>query len=268
MRLVSLACSNTEIVCKLGCEQLLVGVDDHSDYPVGVVDALPRVGPDLQIDVEAVAALEPDLVLASDTVPGHEHVIAALEAKGLPYLVLAPQSLEDVFADIREIGQAIDAEAAADQLTQRMAQTITAHDDSAPGEASGNAPSILIQWWPKPVISPGAQSWATDLIHAAGGHNPIGSEPIKSRPLPDEEIAALNPAAIVISWCGVSPDKYRPEVVLGNESWGAVEAVSKGHVFCVPEAFLGRPGPRLVDGFAALRGIVRSLGPAAVPHSR
>ena len=61
MRVVSLTCSNTEIVCALGCADALVGVDNHSDFPEDVVSRLPRVGPDLGIDPEAVSALEPDL---------------------------------------------------------------------------------------------------------------------------------------------------------------------------------------------------------------
>ena len=73
MRVVSLTCSNTEIACALGCAGYLVGVDDHSDYPVDIVTKLPRVGPDLGIDVARVAALRPDLVLASLVAPvlGH-----------------------------------------------------------------------------------------------------------------------------------------------------------------------------------------------------
>ncbi|MEE2777527.1 MAG: helical backbone metal receptor, partial [Acidobacteriota bacterium] len=89
MRVVSTACSNTEIVCALGLEELLVGVDDHSDYPADVVAELPRVGPDLGVDVEKVVALEPDLVLASLTVPGHEEVVQSLREAGLN--VLAPE---------------------------------------------------------------------------------------------------------------------------------------------------------------------------------
>ena len=84
MRVVSLACSNTEIVCALGCAHMLVGVDSHSDRPQEVVDGLPKVGPDLEIDIDAVAALKPDLVLASLTVPGHEEVVAGLEKASLP----------------------------------------------------------------------------------------------------------------------------------------------------------------------------------------
>lgn len=64
MRIVSHTCSNTEIVCALGCADMLVGVDDHSDYPVEVVRDLPRIGPDLVVNVERVKRLDPDLVLS------------------------------------------------------------------------------------------------------------------------------------------------------------------------------------------------------------
>ena len=104
MRIVSLACSNTEIVHALGCGDLLVGVDDHSDWPPELVDPLPKVGPDLDIDVERVAALEPDLVLATLTVPGHESVVERVEAAGLPFIAPEPVSISDIYRDIREIG--------------------------------------------------------------------------------------------------------------------------------------------------------------------
>ena len=60
MRIVSLTCSNTEIVCALGCADRLVGVDNHSDYPAQVVKRTPRVGPDLTIDIQKVVDLKPD----------------------------------------------------------------------------------------------------------------------------------------------------------------------------------------------------------------
>ena len=86
MRIVSLTCSNTEIVWALGAADWLVGVDDHSDFPAEVVSRLPRVGPDLDIDVERVRALAPDLVLASLTVPGHERIVERLQRARLPFL--------------------------------------------------------------------------------------------------------------------------------------------------------------------------------------
>jgi iron complex transport system substrate-binding protein len=83
----------------------VVGVDDWSDFPPQVGD-LPRVGPDLKIDMAKVAALEPDLILASLSVPGMERNIPALERLGVPFLVLDPKRLDDVFGDIERVGEA------------------------------------------------------------------------------------------------------------------------------------------------------------------
>ncbi len=258
MRVVSLACSNTEIVCALGCSDLLVGVDDHSDYPEDVVARLPKVGPDLDIDVDAVAALEPDLILATLTVPGHEAVVERLEARRLPYVAPEPLSLEDVYRDVRDIGELLGAAEAARALVDEM-RTVLGAGEAVADEPAADAPSILVQWWPKPVISPGRRSWATDVIRAAGGRATLGNEDHKSRPMTDEEVAALAPDAVVLSWCGVPPDKYRPDVVLRNEAWADLRFVQEGRVYCVGEPYLGRPGPRLVDGVHALRAIVREL---------
>lgn len=257
MRIVSLACSNTEIVCSLGCEDQLVGVDDHSDFPSDVVSRLPKVGPDLEIDIEGVAALEPDLVLATLTVPGHEKVVARLEAAGLPFLAPEPVSLADVYRDVRAIGAAIDAGARAAAVATEMERAMS----SRTGETlkSGRRPSLLIQWWPKPVIAPGKQSWVHDLIELAGGCNPLGAEEIKSRPVPDDEVAALAPDTFVLSWCGVEPDKVRPDVVYANPAWQELAAIRDRRVYRVPEALLGRPSPRLVDGFRALCRVVDSV---------
>ncbi|HKJ00948.1 MAG TPA: helical backbone metal receptor [Longimicrobiales bacterium] len=253
MRIVSLACSNTEIVHALGCAHLLVGVDDHSDWPADVVGPLPKVGPDLDIDVDRVAALEPDLVLATLTVPGHENVVGRLREAGLPYLAPEPVSLEDVYEDIREIARRLGVLGRGHELVARMRGEL-----DAPAPAP-DAPTVLIQWWPKPVIAPGRLSWATDVLHAAGARGIIEEDDVKSRPMSDDEVAARAPDAVVLSWCGVDPAKYRPDVVLGNAAWADQAFVREGRVHTVGEPFLGRPGPRLVEGVRRLRTIVAGL---------
>lgn len=258
MRIVSLACSNTEIVHALGCGHLLVGVDDHSDWPPELVDPLPKVGPDLDIDVERVAELEPDLVLATLTVPGHERVVERLEAAKLPFVAPEPVSIPDVYRDVRDIGGLLGVPERAEALVAEMRTELG--DGATPAEASDpGRPSVLIQWWPKPVITPGRLSWAHEAVVRAGGRTPIGSEEVKSRPLTNEEVVALAPDAIVLSWCGVHPDKYRPDVVLENPDFAEVPAVRNGQVHCIGEPFLGRPGPRLVEGVRALRRVVEAV---------
>jgi len=264
MRVVSLACSNTEIVAALGCAHLLVGVDNHSDHPAEVVAGLPRVGPDLEIDVAAVAALSPDLVLCSLTVPGHETVVEGIEAAGLPHLVLAPEGLADVPPDIRRIARALapadpDVIARGEALARSLEAAFSPGDGSVPDSDpvfGRPRPGVLVQWWPKPVIAPGNRSWVHDLITLAGGRNVLEDEACLSRPLEDAEVAARNPDIIVVSWCGVHPDKYRPEVVRRNPAFQEVAAIRNDRVLSIPEAFLGRPGPRLLEGLAALRSAI------------
>jgi iron complex transport system substrate-binding protein len=265
MRIVSLACSNTEIVCALGCADTLVGVDDHSDYPVHVVSRLPKVGPDLDIDVDRVAELEPDLVLATLTVPGHEEVVERVQAAGLPYIAPEPVSVDDVYGDIRLIADRLGVSDRAESLVREMqaeldgADADTADADAADRGGAPRRPSILVQWWPKPVITPGRRSWASDVIHAAGGRAVLAHEDHKSRPMTDDEVAEADPDAVVLSWCGVHPDKYRPDVVLRNERWQDLTFVTEERVYCVGEPYLGRPGPRLVEGVRAMRRIVAEL---------
>lgn len=259
MRVVSLVCSNTEIICALGCGHLLVGVDNHSDRPADVLEGLPRVGPDLQIDIEKVAALEPDLVCASLTVPGHERIIEGLERAGLPFLAPEPTSLSDVYANVRLIANALGVPERGEALARAMQERLSARPEIA------RRPTLLVQWWPRPVIAPGRLSWVTDLIEAAGGENPLGHEAVKSRPLSDEEVRELDPDAIILAWCGVEFSKYRPDVIYRKEAWQEMKAVEHKQVYCVPEASLGRPGPGLLDGLDALSEIVKRIGAESQP---
>jgi len=260
LRVVSLTCSNTEIVSALGCASLLVGVDSHSDYPPEVVAGLPRVGPDLDIDVERVVALEPDLVLASLTVPGHEKVVARLEAAGLDYLAPEPVSLEDVYRDVRDVARRLGVAQRGEEVAAELAARL---EGGGVPEAVGPRPKILVQWWPKPVIAPGSLSWVDAMIRGAGGINPLGGEEVKSRPVADEEVRVMDPDAVVLSWCGVAPDKVRPDVVLGNRAWHDLDFVRRERVFLVPEAYLGRPSPRLAEGARRLREVVAAVADRA-----
>lgn len=254
MRVFSHTCSNTEIVCALGAGATLIGVDADSDHPPEVVASLPKPGRDLDLDVSAVIALKPDLVLSSLTVPGHERIVDELRAAGLRTEVIDPVSLEDVYSSVHRIAQLLGISTRGEQLVREMRAAMP----QAPRPAQ--PPKILVEWWPKPVIAPGKQSWVTDMIELAGGVNPWGARDVKSGEISTADAQATPPDAIVMSWCGVKQENYRADVVLRREHWGEVRAIRERRVLPVTEAFLGRPGPRLVEGYKALRKIVESLG--------
>jgi iron complex transport system substrate-binding protein len=253
MRIVSHTCSNTEIVCALGRADWLVGVDDHSDHPAEVVEKLPRIGPDLDVDVDRILALEPDLVMTSLTVPGHERCLERLEAAGLPLLVTRPRTLADVAADIRRIGGEIDARGSAERLASRFEAAM----DVGPPES--DPVPILVEWWPKPVIVPGRHSWVNEMLRLAGGINPWRDRDAESLEVSAGMARGAAPEAVVMSWCGVDEAKYRPHVVRRRQGWESIPAIADNRVFAVSEAWLGRPGPRLLDGIVKLREIVHEV---------
>jgi iron complex transport system substrate-binding protein len=256
VRVVSHTCSNTEIVCALGCAEALVAIDSDSDFPPELLAHLPKLGRDLELDVAAVARLAPDLVLTSLTVPGHERIVAELQALGLATLVIDPCSLEDVYASIAAIAHALGVEARGTALIESMRSAM-------PPCAPVRRPTVLVEWWPKPSIVPGRLSWVTDLIELAGGRNPFAAHPAKSFSLSEAEARAAAPEAIVMSWCGVRIENYRAEVVLRREGWSEVPAIATREVHAITEAWLGRPGPRLTEGYRALRTIVEKLTASA-----
>lgn len=262
MRIITHTCSNTEIVCALGRADWLVGVDDHSDFPPEVVRDLPRIGPDLDIDIERIAALKPDLIITSLTVPGHERCLEKIRAAGLPHLVTQPHSLADVARDIESIAEALDAREAGRALAERFEQTLNTDPPDHP-----RVP-ILVEWWPKPVIVPGERSWVNEMLRLAGGFNPWETHDAESLEVDAAEVGTAAPHGVVMSWCGVDESKYRPHVVKRRAGWENVPALVHDRIFPISEAWLGRPGPRLLEGIRKLEAVVEACRGSSVAGLR
>ena len=118
-------------------------------------------------------------------------------------------------------------------------------------------PKVLVEWWPKPVIGAAQKSWVQDMLHLAGAQNVLGLRDCESTPITNDEAVALAPEIVVISWCGVPDSHYRPSVVYGRSEWAEIPAVQHRQVYCISEAYLGRPGPRVVEGIEALHRCVQ-----------
>ncbi|TVS10321.1 MAG: cobalamin-binding protein [Wenzhouxiangella sp.] len=254
MRIVSHTCSNTEIVCALNRGDWLVGVDDHSDYPPQIVETKTRIGPDLDVDIDRIRRLEPDLVITSLTVPGHERCLARLEAAGLPCLVTRPHSLADVAADIRRIGQALDAPDQAEALASKFDACLARQPETR------RPVPVLVEWWPKPVIAPGAKSWVNEMLRLAGGFNPWADQDRESLEVNTAMATAAAPELVVMSWCGVQENKYRAHIVRRREGWQDIPAIRNNRIVPISEAWLGRPGPRLIEGIERLRVAIADAG--------
>ncbi len=253
MRVASLTCSNTEIVCALGMAHVLIGIDDHSDHPQGPLKSLPRLGPDLSIDIPLLAELKPDLILASLTVPGHEKVVEEIDQMGVDYIAPDPRCLRDIFRDIGKIAELLGVPQRGEALVGWMQRGLDQQKvDIAPIP-------VLVEWWPKPVYVPTRHSWVNEMLLLAGGYNPWADDDGHSREVTAEEVTCHDPAAVVISWCGVASHQYKTEKVIQRGGWESVSAVRQEQVFPIPEAYLGRPGPRVVEGVRRLREVIQSV---------
>lgn len=258
MRVISHTCSNTEIICALGLSDYIVGVDEHSDYPLEVVQDLPTIGPDLDIDINKIIALAPDLVVTSLTVPGHEKCIEKLEQAGLSYLVTEPVQLDDIPTDIEHIAAALGHVEKGNQLANEFKQQLE-QEHLKTQQLNLDPIPILIEWWPKPVIVPAQDSWVNQMLKIVGAYNPWQDQNGKSMIIDAEQATASNAAAVVMSWCGVKEEKYHSHIVKQRDDWQSLPALQNNKIFPISEAYLGRPGPRLIQGIQRLREVVASI---------
>lgn len=253
MRVVSICPSNTEIVDYLGEIDQLVGVDNFSDWPKSVLE-LPKVGPDLSIDMDKVAALEPDLVLASRSVPGMEKNIEALDERKLPYIILNPNSLEEIAADIKKVAVAIGCEA----LGEKRAGEFNAEVERFREKASNQSdkPTLYWEWWPKPIFTPGSINWLTEISELAGAENIFATENVASVQTDWDDVKERNPDHICMVWVGVKEEKMNPKIVKKRPGWGEMKAIQNGTIHVLEESLFCRPSPRLLEG---LRKLVQTI---------
>ncbi|SDH62951.1 iron complex transport system substrate-binding protein [Alteribacillus persepolensis] len=259
MRIVSLCPSNTEIAAYLGLTNQLVGVDDYSDWP-GEVKNLPKVGPDLSIDMDKVEALQPDVILASLSVPGMEKNIEKLKARSLPYIVSSPNSLDDVRRDLLHIGDACGQYKKAQTVVSRMDHIVSDYKQKA---ANCKPIRVYWEWWPKPAYSPGGANWLTTISRLAGAQNVLENRSEASCQVTWEEIKQLNPDHICLAWVGILTEKVKPELLYKREGWPSMTALRERNIHVLEESLYCRPSPRLIIG---LQKLAYRLHPDVFPN--
>jgi iron complex transport system substrate-binding protein len=247
-RIVSLAPSNTEIVCALDACDQVVGVTDFDDYPPQVVD-IDKVVVFAQVDVEKVVAAEPDLVLAAGNEFTATAVIDQLTELGLAVVVLYPESLDEVYADIELVGAALDAQAGAAELVDGMQARVEAVE-SAVADAERPRTFYEVSIFEGTIYTAGEGSFLASLIDIAGGE-PITGDPLATS-IELEELVAADPELILLGDAAYDAT-VTPESVAVRTGWSEMAAVRDGRVLPMPDDLLiTRPGPRVVDGLEAL----------------
>ena len=248
-RVVSLAPSNTEILFALGAGDKVVGRDEFSDYPEEA-KAIASVGGSMgEYSLEAIVALKPDLVLASEL--NSPELVSSLEKLGLTvYYLPNPKSFEELYTNLETVATLTGRDAT--KLTDSLKARVTAVDEKI--AILSYAPVVFYEidaTDPSKPYTAGVGTFINLIIQRAGGINFTGLAGI-SDPYPQvslEQLVVTPPDFIIL---GDSMWGTTPEVVAGRPGWGTLTAVVDGHVYPFDDNLVSRPGPRLVDGLEAL----------------
>jgi len=293
-RIVSFLPSATEMAYALGLANDVVGITHECDYPAAVKgkpvvvrNVLPietmsqseidvavaqrmRDGLSLyQIDEALLRELSPDLILTQDLcqvcAPSGNEVSQVLNAlpKKPQILWLTPQSVDEIFENIRDLGTATgktkEAESLIDYCQRRLAslREVTAK--------ATKQPRVFCMEWLDPVYASG--HWVPELVKFAGGIDELGSERAESVRISWDKIVEWAPEVLIIMPCGFNLQQTMKQIwsVFGPYSTSPskpsaffeLPAVKSSRVYAVDaNSYFARPGPRVVEGAELLARII------------
>ena len=287
MRIVSLLPSATEIVFALGLGDSLVGVSHMCDYPAAArglpvvsrsirskshlssaeIDAIIQQArasgnPLYIIDGELLRRLQPDLILTQELCEvcaiGAGSVFETA-AKVLDYapeiLSIRPAGLDDIFNNIRRIGEA----AGAPDDAARLLSQLRERTDYVAGRADdGHRPKVFCIDWLEPLRNTG--QWTPELVELAGGEEGLAEKWGKSREVGWREVLEYRPDYVMVMPCAFNMDRTIAETAHLSErpEWNELDAVRDGRVYLFDGQIPSRHGPRVID---VLEGLAEAMRP-------
>jgi iron complex transport system substrate-binding protein len=246
-RVVSLAPHVTELLFAAGGGARVVGAVRYSDYPKAA-QSIPRIGDNTSLDLERIAALHPDLIVA------WRHGSASrqmdrLRALGIPVFYSEPHRLADIASNLDRLGVLLGTQAqahkAADAFDADIARLRARY-------ARRPSVSVFYQVWDDPLMTLNGDNVFSEVIGVCGGVNAFAGEAPRVPTLSAEAVLAVNPEAVVTATPGAtSPERPLPALDRWKR-WPSLIAVARGNLFGIDGDLINRPTPRIALGAAAL----------------
>ena len=236
--IVSISPTATESLFAIGAGDLVVAVDEQSDYP----EEAPTTDlSSYEPNVEAIAAYEPDLVVSSSDDPA---LVDGLEALGIEVLVQeAAVELDDVFAQIEELGDVTGHRTDALAVTSKMRAELTEIK-----EASVERPELTAYWELDPtyysVTSATFIGKLLDFVNIRSIADEAQAEADDYPQLSAEFIVQADPDLILLA--DTECCQQNAASVAAREGWAGMKAVAEGNVVELGDDVASRWGPRIV----------------------
>ena len=297
LRIVSLLPSATEIICALGLKDNLVGVTHECDFPVGV-ENLPHLtasrishaamtskeidhavrsqldghGSIYDLKTEILEKLKPDLIITQELCEVCAVAYPQVEKAARMYVSeaqvvsLEPNTIEDIFENIKTVGELTGTKEKAEQVVQNLQDRLDKiqekirekeqHPQSQIHNPKSNRPRVFMLEWLEPPFAPG--HWTPQQVEIAGGDCILGEAGKKSTTTTYEAIHESKPEKIVLVPCGYYTEDIlrQMENTFFPENWRELPAIKNGELWALDaSSYFSRPAPRVVDGAEILAKI-------------
>jgi iron complex transport system substrate-binding protein len=253
-RIVSLAPSNTEILFAVGAGRQVIGRTTFDNYPPEA-RSLATIGgmTPKSINLEAVVALRPDLVLATGGV--QEPIIASLERLKLVVVALDATDFAGVAGNIRLVGRLTGNTALAERVAAGFVDRVAAVGHRVASRQSPR-PKVFYMLWDDPLMTAGPGTFIGQMIEAAGGSNVFGDVTTRFPRPSEEEVLTRAPEIILSTYgdmnAGRPDNEARRKRIRSRAGWAQIPAVRDNRIAFLNEDLVTRPGPRLVEGLEAV----------------
>lgn len=260
VRVVSLAPHLTELVHAAGGGSRLVGVGLHSDHPPEAA-RLPVVGDAFAVNLEAIAALQPDLILIwqSGTAPRQVKRLRTLQR---PIFVSEIADVEGIADTLKRIGQLLGTQATADAAATRL---LARWQDLQVRHAKQAPVRVFVQLWGQPLMTVNRRHLIDAAVRTCGGRNPFADLPALTPTIGWDAALRADPQVVIVA---------DTQLVEAHRLWSrfpGVSAVRHRLVLGLPADRLTRMGPRFVDAAEELCAVLqraRSLQAKPEPTRR
>lgn len=238
-RIVVMEPGDCEILYALGCGDALVGRGLYCDYPAEVLK-VTALQSGKNTNLEEILALNPQVVITSDMDHSVEQV-EMLEQNGIRVIVTEADSLEEVYVNIRLIGQIMGKDAEAEKLVQGMQSTFA--EIAAKSEKSEKTVYFEVMPLEWGLWTAGTNTFMHELAEICGMKNAFAD--IEGwQAISQEQVIERNPDYIVLV---TGMGETAAEEVLGRAGWGDITAIRNAAIYNADSYAMTRPAPRLVE---------------------
>lgn len=237
-RIATLSPGATELAFAAGAGDKVVAVVNYSDYPEAALK-LPLVGNHTRIDLEALLALKPDLVITWRTgnPPAQMEMLRTL---GLPMFAIEPRTFEGVSKVIEQLsilaGTEQEGFAEAERFRKGIAEIAEQYRNAEPIP-------VFYQVWQTPLMTINDDHLIGKVVQLCGGVNVFGDMPRLVPRISAEVVLEADPHAIITG----SVEGIEDNQLDRWKSYTGMTAVAKNNLFFVPASPISRPTPRLLE---------------------